>query len=282
MRSFNLIFLGIFAGLMVWVFMFDTPQTRAIQQRVSAISAPFKQTGAQVQDAITGASDEKRTPTQLKAENLKLATENAELKIHRDRNKGLQTKVRELEELLKFESKSPYRLIPARIIVRKTGAWYRQATIDRGQKHGIQDGSPIIIPVGPEGQPALVGRIARVLPDESDLFLITDELCKVAGRIEGTNHQGMLEGLRLSTSRRPELRLRYLSKDSRAEKGRRVYTWDRTTRFPTDILLGTVADFRQGDSSNEAIVEPAVNLEDLPYVFVMEQDATPPPAAAPR
>lgn len=284
MRRFNLIALAAFIGALVWVFTFDNAATRNIQNRVSAIFAPFKKTGAGVQDAITGASDEKRTPEQLREENARLAIENAELKIYRGQVEQMQDEVRRLNDLLKFEQRTDLALIPAKIIVRKTSAWYRGATIDKGWRQGVQDGSPIILPTGPEGRASLVGRVGRAAENESEILFITDELCKVAGQVEGTTERGILEGVRVSTSRRPELRLRYLSKEARIEKNRRVYSWDNTNRFPPGLMLGTVVDFRPGDASSEAIIEPAVNLDDLPYVFVMEQkvEDQPPPASPPR
>ena len=287
MRRFNLIALAAFIAALVWVFTFNTPTTRAIQNRVTAIFAPFKKSGAEVQDAITGASDEKRTPEQLRAQNEKLATENAALKIYHDQLLQLQDEVKRLNTLLKFDQRTELALISAKIIVRKTSAWYRGATIDKGRRQGVQDGSPIILPTGPEGRASLVGRVARAAENESEVLFITDELCKVAGQVEGTTERGILEGVRVSTARRPELRLRFLAKDARVEKNRRVYSWDNTNRFPPGLMLGTVVDFRPGDASSEAIVEPAVNLDDLPYVFVMEQKvedkpAPPPPAPAPR
>ncbi len=283
MRRFNLIALAAFIAALVWVFTFDNAATRNIQNRVGAIFAPFKKTGAGVQDAITGVSDEKRTPAELRDENLRLAMENAELKIYRGQVQQLQDEVRRLQDLLKFDRQTDLSLIPAKIIVRKTSAWYRGATIDKGWRQGVQDGSPIILPTGPEGRASLVGRIARAGENESEILFITDEQCKVAGQVEGTIERGIMQGVRVSTSRRPELRLRHLSKDARVEKNRRVYSWDNTYCFPPGLMLGTVVDFRPGDASSEAIIEPAVNLDDLPYVFVMEQkvEEKPPPSASP-
>lgn len=287
MRRFNLIALAAFIGALVWVFTFDNAATRNIQNRVSAIFAPFKKTGAGVQDAMTGASDEKRTPEQLRAENEKLATENLSLKIYRSQVQQMEDEIHRLQDLLKFDRQIDFALIPAKIVVRKTSAWYRGATIDRGWRQGVQNNSPIILPTGPEGRASLVGRVARTAENESEILFITDEQCKVAGQVEGTTERGILEGVRVATSRRPELRLRYLSRDAKVDKNRRVYSWDNSNCFPQGLMLGIVVDFRQGDASSEAIVEPAVNLDDLPYVFVMEQKvearpAPPPPSSPPK
>jgi rod shape-determining protein MreC len=284
MRRFNLIALAAFIAALVWVFTFDNAATRNIQNRVSAIFAPFKKTGAGVQDALTGASDEKRTPEQLRAENEKLAMENAELKIYRGQLQQMQDEMRRLQDLLKFDKQTDLSLIPVKIVVRKTSAWYRGATIDKGWRQGVQEGSPLILPTGPEGRASLVGRVARTAENESEILFITDEQCMVSAQVEGSIEHGIMQGMRVSTSRRPELRLRFLSRDARVEKNRRVYSKDTSNCFPEGLMLGTVVDFRPGDASSEAILEPAVNLDDLPYVFVMEQkveEKHPPPPATP-
>ena len=79
MKKLNLLALAVFVGALVWVYSFNNDTTRTIQNRLSAFFAAFKKTGANVQDALTGASEEKLTPEQLRALNDKLAIENAEL-----------------------------------------------------------------------------------------------------------------------------------------------------------------------------------------------------------
>ncbi len=291
MKKLNIIAFLAFAGLMAWVFLLDTPTTRTIQNRIGSIFAPFKRTGAEVQNAITGASDEARTPEQLKAENLKLRQERDELAVFRNEMPKLQQEVKKLNSLLGFQNLTDFKLIPARVIVRKTSVWARQATIDKGSLQGVQDGSPVILPYGENGAAtALVGRVTRANENESDIVFITDELCKVAARIEGADERGgeasmrgILEGARISTEKRPLLRLRYLPREAslpRDEQNHykplKVYSWN-NNRFPANLLLGTIVDFHPGDSSSEAIVVPAINLDDLPYVFVMEQKLEEPP-----
>ncbi|MFN5960090.1 MAG: rod shape-determining protein MreC [Verrucomicrobiota bacterium] len=285
MNRLNLIALAIFTGLLVWVFLFDSPTTRLIQTRANAVFSSFKRSGAEVQGALTGSHDPRLTPEQLQARADQLTIENAELRVHRSRIAQLETEVQELERLLGFIRRQDTSLIPARLIARKTSAWYRRATIDKGRNQGVLDGSPVVVPTGAEGRPSLVGRVGRADADEAEIVFITDEECKVAARIEGTTERGILEGTRVSTSRRPELRLRWLPRNASVQQGRKVLSWDNTNRFPPDILLGTVIDFRDGDASSEAVVEPAVNLDELPFVLVMQlvpEDDHPPPTDAPR
>ncbi len=265
MRRFNLFALLIFLGALVWVFTFDTPTTRGIQGRVMAFFSPFTRAGAAVQERVADSHEVTPEAAVLKIENERLTLENERLKIVDQQLAEARAQLGQLQALFKFNQQSNYQLTAARVMVRKNSAWFRQATIDKGALQGLSAGSPVIVPEG------LVGRVVKVGPEESEILLVTDELCKVAAQIEGTAERGVLEGVRVSTSRRPDLRLRFLPRDiDKNLVGRKVYSLPDYISFPPNILLGTIAEFRAGDYSTEAVIKPAVqNLDRLKYVFVM-------------
>ena len=277
MRRFNIFALLVFVGALGWVFTFDTPTTRGIQGRIMSLFSPFTRGGAEVQQRVAASSEPTPDALLLKAENEKLVLENDRLKLVDQQLTEVRDQLQQLNALFKFNLQSNYALTAARIIVRKNSAWFRQATIDRGSKQGISAGSPVIVPEG------LVGRIVKVDPDESEILFVTDELCKVAAQIEGTAERGILEGVRVSTHRRPDLRLRFLPRDiDQSLIGRKVYSLPDYISFPPNILLGTISEFRLGDYSTEGVIKPAVqNLDRLKYVFVMglgaEEKPAPPP-----
>lgn len=277
MRRFNLFALLVFVGALVWVFTFDTPTTRNIQSRVMSFFSPFTRAGANVQEKVNDSQEPTPEANVLKAENERLTLENERLRILEQQLAEAHGQLDQLNALFKFDQQSSYDLTAARIIVRKNSAWFRQATIDKGSNHGVSTGSPVIVPEG------LVGRVVKVGPDESEILFVTDELCKVAAQIEGTAERGILEGVRVSTSRRPDIRLRFLPRDiDKNLVGRKVYSLPDYISFPPNILLGTIAEFRAGDYSTEAVIKPAVqNLDRLKYVFVMglgaEEKPAPPP-----
>lgn len=277
MRRFNLFALLVFVGALVWVFTFDTPTTRNLQSRIMALFSPFTRAGAGVQEKISESRDVPPEAAALKLENERLALENDRLKLVDQQLSEARSQLDQLNALFKFNRQSTYELTAARIIVRKNSAWFRQATIDKGSRQGVSTGSPVIVPEG------LVGRVVKVGPDESEILFVTDELCKVAAQIEGTSERGILEGVRVSTSRRPDLRLRILPRDiDKNLVGRKVYSLPDFISFPPNILLGTITEFRAGDYSTEAVIKPAVqNLDRLKYVFVMGlgagENPSPPP-----
>jgi rod shape-determining protein MreC len=277
MRRFNLFALLVFVGALGWVFTFDTPATREIQGKIMALFSPFTRGGAEVQQRVAASNQPAADSAALKAENDRLALENDRLRLVEQQLAEARAQLAQLNALFKFNQHSNYVLTASRIIVRKNSAWFRQATIDKGSRQGISAGSPVVVPDG------LVGRVVKVGLDESEILLVTDELCKVAAQVEGTREWGILEGVRVSTSRRPDLRLRYLPRDiDKSLIGRKVYSLPDYISFPPNILLGTIAEFRAGDYSTEAVIKPAVqNLDRLNYVFVMglgaEEKPAPPP-----
>ena len=277
MRRFNLFALLLFVGALIWVFSFDTPATRRIQGKIMALFSPFTRGGAEVQQRVAASGEPTPDALVLKTENERLALENDRLRLVDQQLTEARAQFAQLNTLFKFNQQSNYALTAARIIIRKNSAWFRQATIDRGSRQGVSAGSPVIVPEG------LVGRIVKVGPDESEILFVTDELCKVAAQIEGTAERGILEGVRVSTTRRPDLRLRFLPRDiDKTLIGRKVYSLPDYISFPPNILLGTISEFRAGDYSTEAVIKPAVqNLYRLKYVFVMglgaEEKSAPPP-----
>jgi rod shape-determining protein MreC len=277
MRRFNLFALLVFMGDLGWVFTFDTPTTRGIQSKVMALFSPFTRAGAGVQEQVVSSREPTPEAAVLKVENDTLKLENDRLKLVDQQLAEARAQVDQLNALFKFNQQSTYALTAARIIVRKNSAWFRQATIDKGSRQGLSTGSPVIVPEG------LVGRVFKTGPDESEIVLVTDEQCKVAAQIEGTSERGILEGVRVSTSRRPDIRLRYLLRDiDKNLVGRKVYSCPDYISFPPNILLGTIAEFRAGDYSTEAVIKPAVqNLDRLKYVFVLGLGADEKPAPPP-
>jgi rod shape-determining protein MreC len=277
MRRLNLLALLVFVVTLGWVFTFDTPATRGIQSRIMALFSPFTRAGAKVQEKISASSEPPVEASVLKAENDRLTIENERLRLVDQQLIETRAQLEQLNALFKFNQQSTYALTAARIIVRKNSAWFRQATIDKGSRDGVSSGSPVIVPDG------LVGRVVKVGPDVAEILFITDELCKVAAQIEGTSERGILEGVRVSTSRRPDLRLRFLPREiDKSLIGRKIYSLPDYISFPPNILLGTISEFRAGDYSTEAVIKPAVqNLDRLEYVFVMGLGAGEKPSPPP-
>lgn len=288
MRRLNVLALLIFIGALVWVFVLPREKTQSIQRTIGSLFSPFTRTGAKVQDAIVGVTEEAKSPKQLRLENEQLQIEIDQLRIQQQNLNHLENEVTNLRAALEFKKRYGLKLIPAEIINRKQSAWYREALIDKGLKHGVMEQTPVLAAVQvndggvPRYEGALVGKIGRAEDSSATIVFVTDENCRVSATVKGLNNvRGILMGARSSTRSTPNLRLRFLKSEPVLEPGRQVLSDGAGGVFPFGVLLGEVSDFHPGDGSAEAEVRPAVDFDVLRHVFVLQPEESAPTAAAP-
>tara|TARA_R110002049_G_scaffold48245_4_gene139107 strand:- start:88 stop:903 length:816 start_codon:yes stop_codon:yes gene_type:complete len=271
MKKLNIIALLLFLVAVVAVFTLNTPTTRSIQSQVMAVLAPFIHSSAAIDQAMDSAVAPALDPQELKRDNERLRIEVERLKIVSQRYGQLQDENDKLRELLDFRQTSEFKVTPARVVKRVAGTWWNTLIIDKGALDGIGTDSPVITSMG------LVGKTGKLAPHMTEVILLTDEMCRVSARIVGSLEQGIISGERAGLDVRPDLRLRFLSRNALINVGAEVYSSGEGGVFPANLLLGRVKRFENKDISGEAIVEPAVDFSMLDYVFVieMQSNATP-------
>jgi rod shape-determining protein MreC len=285
MRRLNVIALLIFVSALVWVFTRPRGETQSIQRTIGSWFSPFTKTGAKVQDAIVGVTEETKSPKQLLLENEQMQMELDQLRIQQRQYSSLEKENADLRVALEFRKRYGWDLIPAEIINRKQSAWYREALIDKGLKSGVIEQTPVLAAVQvndggvPRYEGALVGKIGRAEDNSATVVFVTDENCRVSATVKGmSNVRGILMGARSSGRSTPNLRLRFLKSEPALEVGRQVVSDGAGGVFPVGVLLGEVSDFRPGDGSAEADVRPAVDFDVLRHVFIFRLKETPLPA----
>ncbi len=169
------------------------------------------------------------------------------------------------------QSLRSFKKTTAKVIGRSSGS----LVINRGSLDGIVANSPVITPVG------LVGKTDTPEPYFTKVILLTDELCRVSAKVEGTQEQGILNGEKVVRDVSPQLHLRFLSRQAKIDIGSRVSSSGEGGVFPAGLYLGRVKQFKTGDISGEAVVEPAVDFSTLDQVFVIEQKTESPAQEAP-
>lgn len=274
MRQLNLLFLFLFLGAVGWVFTWPTPKALEVKEKVMNVFSPFMRTGAAVQDGVSSVVHSGKPPSELEAENTALRLEVDQQRIMAEDYDRVVRENNELRRMLDFAKSHPLRLTTARLLTRNTATWWSTAVIDRGMADNL---APDLAVRTAEG---LVGKIVHLYQRESEVLFITDETCKVAVRIEGSQDQGILSGVRGLSGRAPELRITYLPREANVPIGAKVYTSGKGTVFPSGILVGEVTRFVAMDDGGEAIVKPAVDFDKIKYVFVIDHEETAPAGAA--
>lgn len=289
MRRLNVIALLLFIGVLIWVFTLPKERIQSFQHTIGSWFSPFTKTGAKVQDAIAGATEEAKSPAQLKTENEQLQVIANQFHIQQQALEHLEQENADLRGALEFRKRYGLKLIPAEIINRTQSAWYREALIDKGLQHKVTEQTPVLAAVqvtdggAVRYEGALVGKIGGVTATTATVVFLTDENCRVAATIKGlSNVRGILMGGRSSVRDSPDLRLRFLKSEPVLEPGRQVLSDGVGEVFPFGILLGEVTRFEPGDGTAEAYVRPAVDFNVLRHVFVLQhEDEAPSPVLAP-
>ncbi len=278
MSRINIIVLVAFVGLLVWVFLFGQGTVSRIQRGAQEVFGPVISGANRVEETVSGLGKETLSGVELRAQLEDAERERDRLRLEVLKLDELVDENNALRQALNYVERSPLKLVPARVISRKPSNWYNTLVIDKGHSAAIAPDSPVIVPVGERA--GLVGKVSEVIGNDSSVvILLSDEVCQVSARIEGTTEQGILSGERGALSIMPDLKLRYLSKDAVAPPGRLVITSGAGGLFPENLLLGRVKEFKPGAITGEALVEAAVNFDVLKNVFVILPE---PSGAAPQ
>lgn len=264
MKKLNLLALLMFLGATAAVLTLNTAAKRAVQERVMSVLAPFIHASGAMDEMVEKSVAAPADPRQLQKENEDLRVEVQRLKIISQKFNQLTDENNKLRQLVDYRQTSPFKLTAARVIKRSAATWWNTLIIDKGSLDGIGTDSPVITDVG------LVGKTGKLLPHMTEVILLTDELCRVAAYIEGTREKGILWGERAGLSDRPDLRLRFLTRNAAINVGATVYSSGDGGVFPPGLLLGRVKRFENREISGEAVIEPAVDFSLLEHVFVVE------------
>ncbi|MBB5037000.1 rod shape-determining protein MreC [Prosthecobacter dejongeii] len=276
MKKLNILALLLFIAAVVSVFTLDTPVTRDIQSRTMTVLSPFIHSSAAVEQSVTGVTASPEDPREMKRENERMQIEVERLRIISQKYAQVLDENNKLRDLIEFKQAAPFKSTAARVIKRVSSTWWNSMIIDKGLLDGLATDSPVISASG------LIGKTGKMADHMAEIILLTDEMCRVSAKIEGTLEQGIISGERAGLDMRPDLRLRFLSKNILINPGANVLSTGEGGVFPAGLLIGRVKRFENRDLSGEAVVEPAVDFSSLEYVFVVEMQPTTEPTAKPE
>ncbi|MDH4252594.1 MAG: rod shape-determining protein MreC, partial [Nitrospira sp.] len=121
--------------------------------------------------------------------------ENQQLKRELDLLKEQNGQLREasaaterLSALLEFKRQALPTSVAAQVIGRDIGNWYKTIILNKGASDGIQSDQGVITPAG------VVGRIVKTTASTAVVLLVTDPNNAIAGLIQRTRDEGIVEG----------------------------------------------------------------------------------------
>ena len=181
----------------------------------------------------------------------------------------LRRENRVLKDQLGFSQEMRFTNIPARIIARDPSNLFSSITIDKGSMDGIRVGTAVTS--FQDGFFGLMGKIESVGTRSSQVRPIVDQDLYVAGRMERSRHQGLVQG---RGNENGELLMRYVNKSAGGAIGVNdlVVTSGMNSIYPPGIYVGRVSEVRSREYANslDIILVPIINVRSAEYVFLLK------------
>ena len=215
---------------------------------------------------LAGKAEDALTPRrELEQQNAALREENQRLRVQALQTDELFRENTRLHEQLNWRQLTrTWNLKPANVIARDPASWWRTVQIDLGSRDGIKTNLTVLNSSG------LVGRIATVGFDRSQVVLLGDPDCKVSALVENnTRDMGIVgAGGPFDTSLTT---MSHLPKDANLKAGQTVVTSGLGGIFPKGITIGKIVDARPVEYGlyTEARLKLAANLSALEDVWVV-------------
>ena len=194
-------------------------------------------------------------------ENQKLRKELEHLKGQNDQLREAAAATERLTALLEFKKQANISMVAAQVIGRDTGNWYRTILLNKGQSDGFKPDMGVVTAAG------VVGRIVKTTAATSVVLLVTDPNNAIAGLIQRTRDEGIVEGTTQALAR-----LKYIPLLSNARPGDQVVTSGLVGGFPRGLAIGTITriDKDEGALFQSAELTPDVDVGRVEEVLVIQ------------
>ena len=231
-----------------------------IQNAIVSLASPLQYAGtnldharADAANAITDATANEQTLSQLQQENAALRQQLAETEEYRQ-------EAERLEALLGMSEKYSISGVVACVVGRSTEAYDQTVVIDAGTNDGVDVGQSVM---GPNG---VVGQIVKVTPTSATVRLLTDPQSGVAVLLQATREEGVCVG-----SLDGFLYLEDISSAANVQVGDVVVTSGLGGSYTRGLIVGRVVriDQRQGESTRRIVVSPNEEAGPLQEVIVV-------------
>jgi len=188
----------------------------------------------------------------------------------------LELENQQLRSLLSMRERATTRSVAAQVLYDTADPYTRRVVIDKGLKHGIQPGSPVIDDSG------VLGQVTRVHPLLSEVTLLIDRNQAIPVLNARTGVRGVAYGQ--STPAGEGLELRYTLSNADINEGDLLTTSGVDGVYPPGLAVARISTVeRRAESTFTRILcQPLARMGGALHVLVLEPVSVEPrPAAAP-
>ena len=198
---------------------------------------------------------------QLLRENAKLRAQQTHLEMRLQKFAALQQENHRLRDLLSsirhFENR---RLLIAELISIDLAPYHQRITLNKGTRHGVYQGQPLL------GAKGIIGQIDKVNPFNSIAILISDPNHALLGVIARNGQRSLVVGS-TDTNR---LELQYLTNTSDVQIGDLVITSGLDDHYPANYPVATITGIQRNPDQTFIKVDarPVVDLNTIREVLL--------------
>jgi len=246
-RNITVLLLVIFAQLILLGYQVKSNQdVRLI--RVWAVTAvtPMARVIEGVRSSTTKSLGDYVNLHDLAAENKDLKVQVGKLKLE---NQYLKSELQSADRavaLSAYQSRTPSKTLPARVIGTGTGANSKVVFIDRGSGSNVMRGMAVITPDG------IVGKVLAAYPTASQVLLITDPTFAAGVISQKHRVHGTVRGQGHSTCM-----VDYIQNEEQVDANEWFYTSGDDGVFPKGLPVGSVTVARPGNPNKQVFLVPS-------------------------
>ncbi len=243
------------------------------RDRLTPVEDFFISLASPIQEGVSSLSIHARDTIQVIRGYNELAQENAELEEELSKYRGLSHQVEELRqenqrlrEMLDFQERSSYDLIPAKVIARDPSTWFNTLIINKGYNDGVARDMAVTTKEG------LVGNVIGVSRHASKVLLLTDSRRAVSGIVQESRDMGTIGFVEGSVDKPGYCRMVNISREAEISRDDVIMSSGLGGVFPPGLVIGEVMEIGRDEYGllQYAIIKPAVNFNRLEEVFVVE------------
>jgi rod shape-determining protein MreC len=256
--------LGLFAFLLAALFLFpgqsqglleylDGPVGQLVRLPLEAVSS--------LDQGISNMWQQYVALQSVEDENRRLRQEIEWLRGQNNQLREAASATQRLTALLQFKEQALPTMIAAQVIGRDASNRYKSVIVNKGDSDGIQKDMGVITPSG------VVGRVVKTTGATSVVLLVTDPNNAIAGLIQRTRDEGIVEG-----TLQGRAKLKYIPMLSAVKEGDYVVTSGLVGGFPRGLAIGTITGIsrEEGALFQTAELAPEVDVNHVEEVLIIQ------------
>ena len=251
------------ANLLVVTFQTRVGRILPLPDAIASVFSGAQSAFASLHRAGAGLAGSLRDSNQVRRERDALRDRIARLEWELTVQRGLVHRARGFT-LLDAEAFDLGEPVPAEVVGRAASPLAPVASVNRGLRHGVGKGAPVLTANG------LAGRVLSVTGGTSQVELLSGGTMAVAAiTAEGRIH-GLVQGVRDPETMRILLHMDYVSVGQRVRIGEEVISSGLDGLYPKGLMLGRIIRVSEGSGMLlDIFLEPAADLELLERVFLL-------------